>query len=380
MSPVRLGLVIRHDADVTDVTVAAVPATDPGTLAAWRALQADGAVGSPFLSWQWAEAVAAVPEVAAAVKVLRVDASGRTLGLFPVERWSGDAGVRVLGAVGRNWMGADHLDVVAVPAQRTTVADAVATFVLRDRSWDLLNLEGLVRDGALAAALERRRPRTIRRLPDRDVVCPFVDLDARDTQLLMPSRNLRKQVFRGLRVAEESGGGLALATSAGEVAAALPALMDLHQRRFNDRSEVFRTDARRRFHLEAGRRLAEHGMARVYRLRLGDEDAALLYALQLEDRVYAYTLGTSLDVGASPGRTLYGQMVLSAAAEGVAELDLLRGEHAFKLRFANGSRTDLHLRLLRPSPRSALMVAMRAAARLRRGGATAEPPAGEVED
>ena len=365
---------------MTDVTVAAVPATDPGMLAAWRALQADGAVGSPFLSWQWAEAVAAVPEIAAAVQVLRVDAGGRTLGLFPVDRWSGGAGVRVLGAVGQNWMGADHLDVVAVPGQETTVAEAVAAFVFRDRSWDLLDLEGLVRQGALAAALERRRPRTTRRLPDRGVVCPFVDLDARDTQLLMPSRNLRKQVFRGLRVAEESGGGLVLATSAGEVAAALPALMDLHQRRFGNRSEVFRTDARRRFHLEAGRRLAEHGMARVYRLRLGDEDAALLYALQLEDRVYAYTLGTSLDVGASPGRTLYGQMVLSAAAEGVAELDLLRGEHAFKLRFANGSRTDLHLRLLRPSPRAALMVAMRAAARLRRERATAQPPSDDVED
>ena len=71
-------------------------------------------------------------------------------------------------------------------------------------------------------------------------------------------------------------------------------------------------------------------------------------------------------VGGSPGRTLYGQMVLSAAAEGVAELDLLRGDHAFKLRFANGVRTDLHLRLLRPTLRGLLMAGRSAAGRLRR--------------
>jgi CelD/BcsL family acetyltransferase involved in cellulose biosynthesis len=364
---------------VTDVTVTPVPAADPEMLAAWRGLQADSGVGSPFLSWQWAESVAAVPGIASPIQVLRVDVGGRTVGLFPVERWSGNAGVRVLGAAGQGWMGADHLDVVAAPDRRTAVADAVAAFVFRDQSWDLLDLEGLSRDGALAGALERQRPQLTFRLPDRDVTCPYVDLRARDTQLLLPSRNLRKQIFRGLRVAEGSGGGLTVSTSPVDVQTALPVLMDLHELRFGDSSEVFKTGDRRRFHLEAGRRLAEHGMARVYRLRIGDADAALIYALTYGDRAYAYNMGIRPEVGGSPGRTLYGQMVLSAAAEGVAELDLLRGDHAFKLRFANGVRTDLHLRLLRPSPRSLLMVGQRAAARLRHRRSVAEG-GGSAED
>jgi CelD/BcsL family acetyltransferase involved in cellulose biosynthesis len=372
----RLRRMSRKATTVTDVTVTPVPATDPDVLAAWRDLQADGGVGTPFLSWQWAEALAAVPEIASKIQVLRVEAGGRTVGLFPVERWSGDAGVSVVGTAGQGWMGADHLDVVAAPDMRTAVADAVAAFLFRDRSWELLDIDGLARDGALAAALGRRRPATVVRLPDRDVTAPFVDLRARDPLLLLPSRNLRQQVSRGLRSAEKSGGGLSVCSSPDDVPDALAVLMELHQERFGTRSAIFSTDERRRFHLEVGRRLAEHGMVRVYQLRMEGTDAALLYALRLEDRLYYYNMGLRPDVGGSPGRTLLGQVLLSSAAEGMTELDLLRGDHGFKLRFATGERVDLHLRLLRPTPRTLLMAARRAAGRLRRRRAEAEAAAG----
>lgn len=333
-------------------TVATLPLEHPELVPAWSALQSAGHVGSPFLTLQWAQALATVPEVSSAIRVLWVTDRTRTLGLLPLERWRRPDGLRVLGLAGGQWLAADHVDVVAAPADRASVATAVARYVAGTKSWDLLDWEGLTRDGALTVALARLRPPRFLRLPDREVSSPYVDLRPREPTLLLPSRNLRQQVGRGLRVAERGGGGLRVSTTTHEVLAGLHALMNLHNERFRGKSQVFATPQRRRFHLEAAARLAECGMARVYRLEVDGEDAALLYAFGLGDRLYYYSMGWRPEMGLSPGRTLLGQALLSAAAEGLAEFDLLRGEHPFKLRFASGRRSDLRVRLLRPTPRT----------------------------
>ena len=327
---------------------------DPGVLDLWRALQSSGAVDSPFSTWQWAQALASVPEVSRTIIVLCAYDAEQARGVLALERWRGVDGLRVLGLAAGRWAGPDHIDVVARPAAREAVAAAVVGHIAADPSWDVLDFEGLARDGALASELRRRLPGPVIRLPDRDVPAPFLDLRPREPALLLPSRNLRQQVSRGLRIAERTGGGLAVATTALEVGKVLPVLMDQHEQRFGTRSQVFATPARRQFHLTAAKTLAVHGMARVYRLEVDGRQAALLYALRLDDRLFYYSMGIQPDVGTSPGRTLLGQVALAAAAEGLSEFDLLRGDHAFKLRFASGSRSDLHVRLLRPTPRALL--------------------------
>lgn len=343
--------------------VTAVTLDSPEVLAGWRAMQSAGHVRSPFLTWQWATALAAVPEVSAALRVLQVTDGARTVGLLPVEHWRRSDGLRVLGLAGGEWLGPDHVDVVAAPADRASVATAVARHLVRLTSWDLLDFEGLSRDGALVSALASLRPPRVLRLHDREVTAPYVDLGERDPAALLPRRNLRQQVGRGLRMAQRSGGGLSVSTQPSEVLAHLPTLMRLHDERFQGVSQVFATPERRRFHMEAAGRLAEHRMARIYRLEVDGQDAALLYALGLGDRLYYYSMGMRPEVGLSPGRTLLGQVVLAAAAEGFAEFDLLRGDHEFKLRFASGSRSDLHLRLLRPTPNVLREMARRLPAR-----------------
>jgi CelD/BcsL family acetyltransferase involved in cellulose biosynthesis len=131
-------------------------------------------------------------------------------------------------------------------------------------------------------------------------------------------------------------------------------MMQLHNARFGSSSRVFATPARRRFHILAARRLAAAGRARIYRLSSDEGHAALLYALSHDRRLYYYSLGIVPDRSPSPGRTLIGQAVLSAAAEGFEEFDLLRGDHDFKWRFADHGRADLTVQALRLTPRNAV--------------------------
>jgi len=114
----------------------------------------------------------------------------------------------------------------------------------------------------------------------------------------------------------------------------------LHDARFEDgldRSD-FRAPGDRAFHLAKGRTLAAAGVARLATLRVGGRlvafgyffvvgGVAWLYRCAFDD-AYAY---------AQPGIQLLIYTFEQAAADGVRRIELLGGEHAYKLPFASGS-------------------------------------------
>jgi CelD/BcsL family acetyltransferase involved in cellulose biosynthesis len=326
-------------------------ATDPEVGAAWRRLQAAGGVGSPFLAWQWISALADVPEASGGIDVLAADGGGRPVGLLPVQRRDRPGRLRTLG-LAPEWLGADHLDVVAEPRDRPLVAEAIAGHLAGWPAWQLLDLDGLDRAGALAAQVRRRlRPPRFVPVPPVGIPAPYVTLEA-------PGRFLRsnamKEAARKARGVERAGGGFSVVQAPDRVAELLEELMDLHNRRMGSNSAVFATPPRRRFHLLAARRMAEAGMARIYRLVADGVNAALQYDLVLGDRVYFYQSGMVPGAGRSPGLTVLGQAIRSAAEEGFREFDLLRGDEPYKHRFATGTRHDLRLLVLRLTPGAAL--------------------------
>src|SRR4029453_7233521 len=162
-----------------------------------------------------------------------------------------------------------------------------------------------------------------------------------------PGTNASKEAARKLRGIERGGGGFSVADTPEQVVSLLEELMDLHNRRMGAVSSVFATAAHRRFHLLAARRMAEAGMARIYRLAAEGVNAGLQYDFVLDDRVYFYQSGIEPSAGRSPGLVVLGAAIRSAPDEGCAEFDLLRGAEPYKLRFATGVRRDLRLLVVR---------------------------------
>ncbi len=357
--------------------------TAPELRTHWGQLQDAGHISSPFMTVQWLDALAAVPEVSTSMRVLRVVDGANALGYLPVELWRDESGARVLGPAGARWLAPDHVDVVAAPEHRAVVARAIADHLAGLRDWDVLDWEGLAGDGDLARAFTRTRFPRARRLPGRRVPVPFVTVRSADVQALFPSKNLRKQVTRGIREAQRPGRRLVVHTDPVEVLRALEHLVEIHVQHFGADSSLFTGHARRRFHQEAARRLSERGMVRLSVLEQDGEVAAALYALAVDDRLFAYVMGSRRDADGSPGRTLYGQMVLAAAQEGFTEVDLLRGDHDYKLRFATDVRQDEHLRIVRLSPRGLVLIGRRLPrwlfATLRRSTGRASGGPGDVE-
>lgn len=334
--------------------VEAVAPSSPVLARVWERLQCGGAVATPFLTWEWFSAFAGYPEVSRHCTVLLVHGrNGETVGLFPVEIAPGPGRLRTVRCAGSTAaLGADHLDVVAAPADRPAVARAVTRFLCRLAGWDQLDLEGLVDGGALAQALQlhlRAPGYLFRRLQTEPVA--VVSLQGHQGQEVQA--RLRRRSARGTKWAERAGGGYSVVEDPALVGPLLETLMLMHNERFGDLSRVFSTPALRAFHVTAAQRMAKAGLARVCRLSTDESDIALEYVLLMGDRAFSYQSGFR-SVGHSPGRTLMCRSMLTAAGEGRVEYDLLRGDEAYKTEYATGARRDVRIRALRPTPRAAV--------------------------
>jgi CelD/BcsL family acetyltransferase involved in cellulose biosynthesis len=323
--------------------------TDPALEPAWTRLQDAGHVDTPFLSWQWVSALRDVPELTADVGVLVARRGDEVVGLLPLERARLD-GRRVLGVAGWYWLGPDHTDVVAAPHDRPEVARAMLAELARTPGWDVLDLDGLQPGGALAAAVDgvfggaRNRARFVVR-PTEELPISYVGLGGE-----VLSGHGRKQVRKELRRAEAGGGAFSVVTDPQRFPALLDRMMDLHVARFGDRSRVFATPARRRFHQLAAARLGAAGLVRVHELRVGPEPAdaaAITYTLAWRGSLLFYSGGLRTDIGMTPGFSVRAQAMLAAAEDGFVEVDLLRGDHGYKERFRAEVRPDVRRRVAR---------------------------------
>ena len=340
----------------------------------WLHLAASGHVRSPFETWQWVSALRDVPACSAAVRVALVEIGSRPAGLLALEWDVGTDGLRTVGPAGWRWLAPDHVDVLAAPDDREPVARAVLAGLRDRRDWDVLDLDGLRPDGALARAVRTLvAPRFLHRRPE-PIPVPYVDLRDVDPAVPFRSRSLRSQVGRGLRTAQRSGGGLRVATLPQDVEGRVEELARLHTARFGASSALFATEPRLAFHRLAAARLAEAGMAVIYELQAEGRTAALVYVLRLREVDYFYTLGTDPTVGLSPGRTSCGQAVLAAAQAGAQEFDLLRGDHDYKLRFASAVRSEVRLRVVRPTRRTLVLGVARGARSVARRWRTGVQP------
>lgn len=324
---------------------------DPRVGVAWRQLQAAGGVSSPFLAWELFSALADVSELSGGTQVLVADDGDRPVGLLPVEPHDGPRGLSAVGLTPR-WLGADHLDVVAEPRHRPTVARAVVRHLAARRDWQMLDLDGLAWSGDLTRQLRLLlRPPRFLPLPPIGIPLPYVALQEATGSL---QSNAMKEAARKLRAIRRGGGGFSVVRSPEQVVELLEELMDLHNQRFAAISAVFATAARRRFHLLAAQRMAEAGMARIYRLVADGTNAGLQYDFALGDRVFFYSSGILPTAGRSPGLVVLGSAISSAAEEGFREFDLLRGDERYKLRFSTGIRRNLRLLVFRLTASAAL--------------------------
>jgi CelD/BcsL family acetyltransferase involved in cellulose biosynthesis len=188
-------------------------------------------------------------------------------------------------------------------------------------------------------------------LTDQDD-CPYVPLPVSGDELTdgFPHElgaRLRRSL-RGLRRVGDVAFERADEHSADEL---LDALFSLHAARWNARNAtgVLADQAIQQFHREVAAGMLVRGRLRLWGLRLDDRVEAVVYAFAHGARVYSYLGGFNPALGKwSPGLVTLWSVMLASIEEGMEELDLMRGDEAYKFRFGARVRRTQR-RLVRPA-------------------------------
>jgi CelD/BcsL family acetyltransferase involved in cellulose biosynthesis len=246
----------------------------------------------------------------------------------------------------------DYDDVLLDPEYAARGMDAILGEIAAWREeWRTGSFPELRADSPL---LHARIPATLRAHVAPSSTCPVLPMADSFEALEHGMGHTHRVKLRQCRKRLERAGEATLEVASDRtVHALLDALAQLHERRWRERAEHgVLDDARvRALHHDVAPELLARGCLRLFALRLGGSIIAVLYAFAWRDRLYCYLSG--LDPGAryySPGVAIVRAVIEHAIAEGIREVDFLRGAERYKYLWGavDHLNHELHLRPCAP--------------------------------
>jgi CelD/BcsL family acetyltransferase involved in cellulose biosynthesis len=237
--------------------------------------------------------------------------------------------------VGQGPLAPDHLDLIATSEHHLAVARAVLAWLRRPGA-RIVELDGLAADGTLATVLAAHE---VDRSP-----APYAQLTP-DAAAYLAARPgaLRSTIKRaGNRFTKQGATFVRVDTT--DAAASLERLSQLHDGRWGEGSVFLRRWERVR---DAALDGIASGDVVLFELRDADGEAvASELDLRAGTTISFYQAGRRTErEWRGCGSVLRARIIEDAAAEGVEEYDLLRGDESYKADWATGRRELVRVRL-----------------------------------
>lgn len=341
--------------------------------AEWDELLGDSSVTTPFLTWAWVGAwldtIGADADLA--VVVARDADHGDLAGIAPfhiVRTRRGGVPVRELRMIGSGRTAADHLDLIVRTSAGTDVAEALWRATNENRSWDLVDLDGVLSDGHLSRLVLQRTGDQPERIP-----APYLPLtqDWEGVQARF-GRSHRQNIGRyGRKLRSDADAPVSerMVIDPADLDRSLDRLIEMHQAIRTSKGDpgVFGDPESTRFLRTVAHRMLQAGRLRMWSLDVGDRSIAIIWCMRAFDTVAFYTTGFDSEWSAyGPGRHIMARAIQGAAAEGATEFDFLRGDEDYKRSWGVEMRHDLRIRRPASSRGRAVWLARSVVRRLRR--------------
>ncbi len=307
----------------------------------------------PFLSWEWMITWQEWFGQERTPRLVCAREGERLIGLLPLcqqERRLGPFTVRCLSFLGEEYVGADYLDVLALPGREQEAATEIFKHLAQSASFDLLSLEGLAASSPSLPILVWQFGTDARfqyQLTPRDL-CPQVRVTGTWEEVVQQSR--RPHSFNKLirRLRKIAGFDYRTITTAAEAGAAFERFLSLHQQAWQAQggSDAMGHAALQGFHRDLVLRMARAGLLRFEELWIEGACRASNYAFSSGRRYYLYQGG--YDPGwakQSVGLALDGLSLEDAINRGVSVCDFLRGAETYKFTWANETHHTVTVRV-----------------------------------
>jgi CelD/BcsL family acetyltransferase involved in cellulose biosynthesis len=297
----------------------------------WDALCDASMSASPFQRPGWS-----IPWMArmgvASPRVVAMRSGRELVGLLPAFAWDARPG-RMLSLLGAGV--SDHLDAIAAAGFEQAIADAASAWINETRTeWDGCAFDEIGPDAVLRGL---RPPAGTKAAAVAQSVCPVLTFADGGTDLeqvipIAQAARLRK----ARRRCERLGSVDFERADRGAFAQAVGELFALHARRWALRGTDGAFGDRRMIGLleEVAVDFAKRRSLRLYVLRVSARPAGVVYGFRERSRLYLYVQGIEPEFErASPGLVAVGLVIADSLAEGVREIDFLRGDEEYKYRW-----------------------------------------------
>jgi len=325
----------------------------------WDELLAASLADSFFLTWEWLYAWWTHLAGDRRLFLLVARQGGRLVAIAPLSlrarRVAGVLPLRSVEFLGADRLSSDYLDVIVRRGWEADAIPALARYLADARL--ALELASVRRAGCAAAALSRAlTQRRWRMLETPTAVCPFIDLSGHtwESYLGTLESKPRNDFLRLLKnLTKKFSVRLEPASSEPQRREFMVHLVRLHNLRWQNLggSDALHTADLVAFHDEVSRVTLERGWLRLFVLWLDGQPVASLYGFRYGRTFYFVQTGFDPAYGRhAVGLITVGLTIKSAIAEGAEEYDFLRGDEAYKFRWAREVR---HLATLEVYPRGA---------------------------
>ena len=317
------------------------------------------AEASPFLSWEWMSTwfdTFGANKLPCLLKAYRGETLIGILPMYREKRRLLGISFNRLSMMGNKTGGADYLDLIARPEDRSGAMTAIFEYLCADNKIDVVCLENLAEVSESVRLLRKPETRSGHRF-DRvsesvAAVCPQIDLSAGWESVLSHSKRRDNFKRRLKKIEKLPGFEFRSVTSPEQTGGAFERFLDLHQKRWeNDGgSELTGHPRLAAFQRDVVTKLAAKGLIRFDELWLGGECRGSVYGLDNGRAFYYYNSGYDLDFSnLSVGLVLLGLSIQSAVRRGNVLYDFLRGDETYKSEWANRRAVQINFALCRSS-------------------------------
>ncbi|MGH3441720.1 MAG: GNAT family N-acetyltransferase [Nitriliruptorales bacterium] len=246
----------------------------------------------------------------------------------------------------------DYLGPVSLPEARERIISRWLDALREEDDWDRLVVAGVVEDAGWAGLIAdgaRARGWAVDG-PERLDVCPRIDLRGGwDAYLGRLDAKQRHEIRRKARKLAREAGSVALVdVPVAELEPALEDFIAMHRTSPGEKGRFFADRDVEDFFRALAKELGHDATMRIHRLDLDGRPAAM--TLSLVDHAEWAIYNSAFDQewsGLAPGMVLVGEVIRSAADEGLEVLDLLRGDEPYKYRFGARDRVVQRARATR---------------------------------
>ncbi|HVO33197.1 MAG TPA: GNAT family N-acetyltransferase [Elusimicrobiota bacterium] len=329
----------------------------------WNRLLRSSAADNFFLLWEWIHTWWTVFGSGRSLYILAARLDGRLVGIAPlyVDANGKFTRRRVLRFCSDE-LAPDYLDLIVERGFEPAVAPALFGYLAdHPADWDMMILEDLLKDSILLGIPTLTRTWPSRITPGQR--CPYIKLEGTFEQYVEKQRQTTNLSLRDLRRKErrlfdDEGVTHARVSDPSGLAKAVSDLFTLHQYRAEQKRihTNFASDRILDFHRRLSGLLLKQGMLALDFLYHRHAPISATYSFQYRNKLYHYQKGMDPRWSRlSVGTILHKMNIVQAFADGLTELDLLKGDEGYKNDWANAVREEFTVTLYNRRPAGQLL-------------------------